>query len=95
MEAVLTNGVDCVALVTEILLSKLKKGWRIYLIRTYTYWHIKRLITTWIYIYAIYAKFRVDLFQSKLKEESNIQWSNHSFQSLIDLFLKNGLIGRE
>jgi len=50
MEAVLTNGVDCVALVTEILLSKLKKGWRIYLIRTYTYWHIKRLITTWIYI---------------------------------------------
>jgi len=31
MEAVLTNGVAYVALVTGILLSKLKKGWRIYL----------------------------------------------------------------
>src|SRR3954464_7291927 len=71
------------------------------LIRTYAYWHIIRLITTRIHItyciyviYAIYAKFRViaDLFQSKLTEESNIQWSNHSiliFYTVCDVFTFN------
>jgi hypothetical protein len=45
MEAVLTNGVDCVTLVTEI---PIHKGLLHIpnIIRTYTNLHIKRLITT-------------------------------------------------
>lgn len=98
MEAVLTNGVGCGALVKE----SLQKGWRINLYM-YTYWNtiFKRLMTTQIRI-----SFN---FHEKLKNccESIISWKKNQIfidqiiyyikilhKNLIDL-LTNWLIGRE